>query len=119
MSSRIASSSMARFSISPVGHVSEGRNVSDRDRVLPSFELLCRAGIHGNEEPLPTAPGSASHCWPSRGVHRRRSVVVTAAADGVSHPSHHQQDQADNEEDDAGDQNKMGEGEGRDEAREE
>ena len=45
-------------------------------------------------------------------------VVVAAAADGVSHPSHQRQYQADDEEDDPEDQHNMGEGEGRDEARE-
>src|SRR5271168_5225102 len=45
-----------------------------------------------------------------------RLVVVAAAGDGVSHPSHHRQEQADGEEDDPKDQNNMGEGEGRDEA---
>ena len=47
-----------------------------------------------------------------------RLVVVAAAGDGVSQPSHHRQEQADGEEDDPEDQNNMGEGEGRDEARE-
>jgi hypothetical protein len=47
-----------------------------------------------------------------------RLVVVAAAADGVSHPSHQRQHQADDE-DDAEDQYNMGEGESRDEAREE
>ena len=48
-----------------------------------------------------------------------RSVVVAAAADGVSCPSRHGKYHADNEEDDAEDHKKMSEGEGRDEAREE
>ena len=49
----------------------------------------------------------------------RSSVVVAAAADGVSCPSHHGKYHADNEEDDPEDHKKMGEGEGRDEAGEE
>jgi hypothetical protein len=48
-----------------------------------------------------------------------RSVVVPAAADGVSHPSHQHQCQANDEEDDAEDEAKMGVGEGRKEGREE
>jgi hypothetical protein len=48
-----------------------------------------------------------------------RSVVVAAAADGVSHPSHQHQCQADDEEDDPDDQANMSVGEGRDEGREE
>ena len=59
--------------------------------------------------PVLAEPGSTS-C---------RSVVVAAAADGVSHPSHHGKYHADNEEDDAEDHKKMSEGECRDEAREE
>jgi hypothetical protein len=47
-----------------------------------------------------------------------RSVVMAAAADSVSRSSRHRQYQTDNEEDDPDDQKKMGEGEGRDEARE-
>ena len=43
---------------------------------------------------------------------------MAAAGDGVSQPSHHRQEQADDEEDDPEDQNNMGEGEGRDKARE-
>src|SRR5580698_3809931 len=49
----------------------------------------------------------------------RRSVVMPAAADGVSHPSHQHQCQADDEEDDPDDKAKMGVGEGRKEGREE
>jgi hypothetical protein len=41
-----------------------------------------------------------------------------AATDGVSHPPHQCQYQADDEEDDPEDQNNVGEGEGRDETRE-
>src|ERR1700729_208843 len=48
-----------------------------------------------------------------------RSVVVPAAADGVSHPSHQHQCQADDEEDDPDDEKQMGVGEGRKEGREE
>jgi hypothetical protein len=48
-----------------------------------------------------------------------RSVVVPASADGVSHPSHQHQCQANDEEDDAEDEAKMSEGEGGDEAGEE
>ncbi|BBY38921.1 hypothetical protein MMAN_30550 [Mycobacterium mantenii] len=56
---------------------------------------------------------------PTRWVTRLAGlVVVTAAADGVSHPSHQHQYQTDDEEDDPEDQNNVGEGEGRDEARE-
>jgi hypothetical protein len=47
-----------------------------------------------------------------------RSVVVAAAADGVSHPSHQHQCQPNDEEDDADDEAKMGVGEGRKEGRE-
>src|SRR6185312_8137868 len=57
---------------------------------------------------------AAQYGWPGQ----CRSVVVAAAADAVSHPSHHGQYQAHDEQDDADDQNNMGEGEGRDEARE-
>jgi hypothetical protein len=44
------------------------------------------------------------------------SVVVAAAADGVSRPSGHEQYQSDDEEEDPDDEAKMSEGEGRDEA---
>jgi hypothetical protein len=59
--------------------------------------------------PVLAEPGSTS-C---------RSVVVTAAADGMSCPSRHGKYHADNEEDDAEDEAKMSEGEGGDEAGEE
>jgi len=49
----------------------------------------------------------------------RRLVVVTAAADSVSHPSHQRQEQADDQEDDPDDQTNVGVGEGRYEGREE
>jgi hypothetical protein len=55
---------------------------------------------------------------PTRWVTPGRLVVVAAAADGVSRPSRDHQEQADDEEDDPDDQANMGEGEGRDEARE-
>ena len=80
-----------------------------------SFALVCQ-GCRGCS-PANT-PGSAAQCWPSRGVHRGRSVVVAAATDGVSGPSHQHQCQADDEEDDPDDQAKMGVGEGRKEGRE-
>jgi hypothetical protein len=60
-------------------------------------------------QPLQAEPGSTSG----------RSVVVAAAADGVSRPSHQHECQADDEEDDPDDQAKMGVGEGRNEGREE
>ena len=53
-----------------VGQVSEGRNVSDRHRLPFLSGFYVGPAFIGNEEPQPTAPGSASHCWPSRGVHR-------------------------------------------------
>jgi hypothetical protein len=59
--------------------------------------------------PVLAEPGSTS-C---------RSVVVPAAADGMSCPSRHGKYHADNEEDDADDEAKMGVGEGRKEGREE
>ena len=46
------------------------------------------------------------------------SVVVPAAADGVSHPPRDHQRQADDEEENPDDQEDLGEGESRDEARE-
>ena len=45
-----------------------------------------------------------------------RLVVMPTAADGVSHPPHQRQYQADDQEDEPEDQNDMCEGEGRDEA---
>ena len=45
-----------------------------------------------------------------------RLVVKASAPDGVSHPPHQRQDQADDQEDEPEDQNDMCEGEGRDEA---
>jgi hypothetical protein len=50
------------------------------------------------------------------GCMRGRSVVVPAAADGVSCPPRQRKYHADNEEDDPKDEKKMREGEGRDEA---
>src|ERR1700730_10559256 len=66
-----------------------------------------------------TAPAPTAFFWPGGGVHTARSVLVPAAADGVSHPSHQHQCQADDEEDDPDDQAKMGVSEGRKEGREE
>jgi hypothetical protein len=59
--------------------------------------------------PVLAEPGSTS-C---------RSVVVAAAADGMSCPSRHGKYHADNEEDEPEDHKKMSEGEGGDEAGEE
>jgi hypothetical protein len=59
--------------------------------------------------PVLAEPGSTS-C---------RSVVVAAAADGMSRPSRHGKYHADNEEEDPDDEAKMGVGEGRKEGREE
>jgi hypothetical protein len=53
-----------------------------------------------------------------RVVARGQSVVVTATANSVSHPTHEHQQQADDQQDDPDDQNNMGESEGRHEARE-
>ena len=46
-----------------------------------------------------------------------RLVVVAAATNSVSHPSHQHQQQADDQEDDPDDQANVGVGEGRDEGR--
>src|SRR5271170_7406617 len=71
--------------------------------------------------PPTESPGSAAHfaLLAEPGSTSGRSVVVAAAADGVSHPSHQHQCQADDEEDDPDDQANMSVGEGRDEGREE
>jgi hypothetical protein len=99
-----------------VGQVSKRRNVGDGDRSSPFFRLdvgLPALITTGDRNPLHPArplllaePGSTSG----------GSVVVPAAADGVSRPSQYRQQHADNEEDDPQDHQKMSEGEGGEEA---
>jgi hypothetical protein len=72
----------------------------------------------GNESRNPLHPARPA-LLAEPGCTSGRSVVVAAAADGVSRPSHQHECQADDEEDNPDDQAKMGVGEGRNEGREE
>jgi hypothetical protein len=80
--------------------------------VCLSFALVC-AGLFTDESTRLDRPVQAEP-----GCTCGRSVVVPAAADGVSCPSRHGKYHADNEEDHPEDQKKMREGEGGDKARE-
>ena len=69
-------------------------------------ESDCSTGLPGHRI------GSELH--PCNASSRERSVVVAAAADGASRGSHDRQNRTDDKQDDADDQENMGEGEGRD-----